>query len=372
MTLLAVNAGSSSWKLALFDDGAREELFTKTCSAAGLSARDAVLAFLSEARGRGGARGGPVEAVGHRVVHGGERFTETVRWSADVREAIAALVELAPLHNRPALDGLSACEAELPGVPQAVCFDTAFYAALPESAKVYPLPWEWYAAWGIRRFGFHGLSHAYCAQRAAEIAPIGEARIVSCHLGNGCSATAVRAGAPVQTTMGYTPMEGLVMGARSGSVDPGILIHVQNKKGLSADDLEETLNSASGLKGMSGVSSDYREVEAAASGGNARARLALEIYADRLRAAIGGLAAALGGLDAIVFTGGVGEHSASLRAAACERLSFMGVRLDAGRNSAAVPDCDVAVAGSAVRVLVIHTREELMIAKETRRVIPEA
>jgi acetate kinase len=371
LTLLAVNAGSSSWKLALFDDGAREELLSRTFSSTETSAVEAVRRFLSEARDRGASAAGRIAAVGHRVVHGGERFTRTVRWTPEVRQAVAALVDLAPLHNAPALQGLAACEAELPGVPQAVCFDTAFYADLPKTAKVYPLPWTWHADWGIRRFGFHGLSHAYCAARVGEITSAGGGRIVSCHLGNGCSATAVRGGAAVQTTMGFTPMEGLVMGARSGSVDPGILLHVQKSKGLSADDVETALNSASGLLGISGVSSDYREVEAAARAGNARARLALEIYADRLRAAIAALAASLGGLDVLVFTGGVGEHSATLRSAACEGLAFMGVRLDPGLNGSVVPDGDVAPAGSPVRVLVIHTREELMIARETRERISD-
>jgi acetate kinase len=371
LSLLAVNAGSSSWKLALFDDAATEEGLSRTFSAADHTARDAIEAFLAESRQRPTGERARVRAVGHRIVHGGAEFTDSVRITPGVRNRIAALVELAPLHNRPALEAVSAAETALPGVPQAAAFDTAFFSGLPEAARVYPLPWEWYAQWGIRRFGFHGLSHGYCAARAVEVAPLASSRIVSCHLGNGCSAAAILGGKPRQTTMGYTPMEGLVMGARSGSVDPGILLHVQTTRGIGTNTLETVLNTESGLRGVSGVSGDYREVEAAARSGNARARLALDIYADRLRAAIAALAASLGGLDAIVFTGGVGEHSASLRAAAAEGLGFLGVRLDPARNAAAVPDCDIASAGSPVRVLVIRTREELVIARETRKVIQE-
>ena len=368
MSLLAVNAGSSSWKLALFGDDAVRELSSRTYSSSDHSAREAVRDFLSTGD-RENRSFGRITGIGHRVVHGGARFTAAVRWTPEVGSAIAALTELAPLHNGPALEGVAACEAELPDVPQAVAFDTAFYAGLPEPARVYPLPWEWYAEWGIRRFGFHGLSHAYCAGRAAEIVPGAGARIVSCHLGNGCSATAIRDGAPVQTTMGFTPMEGLVMGSRCGSVDPGILIHVQKTRGITPEELERTLNSASGLRGVSGVSGDYREVESAARGGNTRARLALEIYAERLRASIAALAAALGGLDRLIFTGGVGEHSASVRAAACKGLEFLGVRLEESVNGAAIADSDVAAAGSPARILVLHTREELMIARETRRAL---
>lgn len=369
MSLLAVNAGSSSWKLALFDDAATEEGLSRTFPAADHSARDAIEAFLAESGQRSAGERARVRAVGHRIVHGGAAFTASVRVTPEVRRGIEALEDLAPLHNGPALEAIAATEAVMPGVPQAAVFDTAFFAALPETARVYPLPWEWYVGWGIRRFGFHGLSHAYCASRASEIAPMASSRLVSCHLGNGCSAAAILGGAPLQTTMGYTPMEGLVMGSRSGSVDPGILLHVEQTRGVAPDVLEKTLNTESGLRGISGVSGDYREVEAAARDGNARARLALDVYVDRLRAAIAALTASLGGLDAVVFTGGVGEHSAALRAATCEGLGFLGVRLDAARNATVVPDADVAAPGSPVRLLVIHTREELVIARETRKII---
>ena len=252
-------------------------------------------------------------------------------------------------------------------------FDTAFFAELPPTAHVYPLPYEWHTDWGIRRFGFHGLSHAWCAGRAREILDgRPDLRLVVCHLGQGCSAAGILGGKAQATTMGFTPMEGLMMGSRSGSVDPGILLHAL-RRGLDPELLDETLNRSSGLLGVSGVSSDYRKVEAAALTGNERARLALDLYAGRVREAIGALAATLGGLDAIVFTGGVGENSASLRASVCERLEFVGVRLDSNRNETSEPDSDVAIAASPVRVLIIHTREDRMIAREARKFgLPEA
>ena len=258
-------------------------------------------------------------------------------------------------------------------------FDTAFFSELPLGAQTYPLPWEWRADWGIRRFGFHGLSHEYAALRGAELTD-GRARagtkvplrIVSCHLGQGCSAAAVSGRRPIGTTMGFTPLEGLMMGTRSGSVDPGILPHVLRVAGWSAGQLEEALNRKSGLLGVSGVSSDYRKVEDAAGSGNPRARLALDLYADRVRDAIASLAAALGGLDVLVFTGGVGEHSASLRSAACANLAFMGVHLDEARNAAASAsheERNLAAAAAPVEIFAIHAREEWMIAGKVREVL---
>jgi acetate kinase len=247
-------------------------------------------------------------------------------------------------------------------------FDTAFFGKLPPRSHVYPLPYKWHTDWGVRRFGFHGISHAYCAERAAQL--LGGARdwrVVVCHLGHGCSASAVLGGRARATTMGFTPMEGLMMATRSGSVDPGILVHAL-RRGVDVEDLDIALNRRSGLLGVSGVSSDYREVEAAANEGNERARLALDIYADRVRETVGALATTLGGLDALVFTAGVGENSAPLRAAVCEKLEFLGLRLDSAANDGAAPDCDVAHADSPGRILVIRTQENRMIAREVRRV----
>lgn len=362
-TVLVFNAGSSSLKYALFEAGREDEAASGTIDTrAHAAAVPEVLARLPAAR---------IGAVGHRFVHGGLEFREGALVSPLVTSAIEGLSELAPLHNPPALAILEAAQQALPGLPQVAAFDTAFFADLPERAFVYPLPWQWYETWGVRRFGFHGLSHSWCALRAAELMgrPAQGLRLVSCHLGNGCSAAAVRDGKPIATTMGFTPLEGLMMGGRAGSVDPGILLSVLRHRGVGLDDLDRILHHESGLYGVSGVSADFREVQEAAASGNARARLALEIYADRVRQAVGALAAAQGGLDALVFTAGVGEHSASLRASACEGLEFLGLRLDAEKNARALPDADVSAASSPARVFVLRAREELVIARETRRIV---
>lgn len=397
MSILVINAGSSSLKFGLFDPEARDELASglidwtadpkqaslvlrprgqgETRSQVEVTDHRAAVAhavrLLAETQGIGGQGAAGIAVVGHRIVHGGTVFRGSVRIDDRVKAALARLAELAPLHNPPALEAIEAAETALPGVPDVAVFDTAFYADLPARAYVYPLPYEWHTDWGVRRFGFHGISHAYCAGRAVEMLgrdPAGK-RLVICHLGNGCSATAVRGGRAVATTMGFTPMEGLMMGTRAGSVDPGILLYVQRRRGLNAEQLDEALNHGSGLLGVSGVSSDFRQVEAAAHQGNERARLALDIYADRVRAAVGALAVTLGGVDALVFTAGVGEHSASLRAAASAGLECVGLRLDPQRNAACQPDADIAAAQSTGRILVLHTQEERMIAREARRLV---
>ena len=333
------------------------------------AAADAIRAAL-ESDPSDPARASTITAVGHRVVHGGAEFRESVLIDRKVKAAIGRLSALAPLHNPAALEAIEAAEAALPGVPQVAVFDTAFYAQLPPRACIYPLPYKWYKDWGIRRFGFHGISHAYCAGRAAELLgrDVGQLRLVTCHLGSGCSATAVRNGMAVATTMGFTPLEGLMMGTRSGSVDPAILIHLQRQHGLTIAEIDHALHFSSGLLGVSGVSNDRAEIEAAAAQGNERARLACDMFADRVRCAIGSLATALGGLDALVFTAGIGEHASTWRAAACEGLEFMGLRLDRQRNATVSPDADIAAADSPARILVIHTREELMVAREAQRV----
>jgi acetate kinase len=314
---------------------------------------------------------GDLGAVGHRVVHGGDRYTAAVRVTPEVKAAIAELAELAPLQNPANLEGINAAEAALPGVPQVAVFDTAFHATIPPAARTYPLPNSWSTDWGLRRYGFHGLSHAYCAGRAAEMLrrPATGLRLVICHLGNGCSASAVLDGACVDTSMGFTPLEGLMMGTRSGSVDPGLLLHVLRRKGVTADELDRVLNRESGLLGVSGVAPDMRQVLAAAEAGNARARLALDIYAHRVRQTVGALAATLGGIDALVFTAGVGEHAAPVRAQACAGLECLGLELDARANAECRPDADVATPASRGRILLIATREDLMIVRETVRVL---
>jgi len=329
---------------------------------------DAVRAVLDAVQGDLAAD--PVVAVGHRVVHGGRAFTESVSIDARVAKDIARLSELAPLHNPPALAAIGAAQDAIHGVPHVAVFDTAFFADLPPDRHVYPLPYEWYAEHGVRRFGFHGISHAYCAGRAAGVIdrPREGFRAVTCHLGNGCSATATRGGRAVATTMGFTPLEGLMMGSRAGSVDPGILLHAMERMGLSAEELGEILQRRSGLWGVSGVSSDYRTVEDAAKEGHERARLALAIYANSVRAAIGSLAVALGDVDALVFTAGVGENAAELREEVCRGLGCLELVLDPGRNRTLRPDADIAASGSSGRILILRTREDLHIAREALRV----
>jgi len=363
--ILVFNAGSSTLKHALFDDGAATEISSGVVEVSPQpdGHRQAALATLASLAGR------PIRAVGHRVVHGGDAFEETIRIDEGVRAALQRLRDLAPLHNPPALAVIEAVSEELPAIAQCAAFDTAFFAGLPAVARTYPVPWKWTEAWGVRRFGFHGLSHAYCAGRAGELLGRPPRRLVICHLGNGCSAAGVFDGSPIATTMGFTPMEGLMMGRRSGSIDPGILLWVGRRQGLSFDAIDDALNNRSGLLGVSGVSSDYREVERAAEDGSDRARLALDLFADRLRGAIGSLAAGLGGLDALVFTAGIGENSARLREEACRNLAFLGVRLDAAANGACRPDADVSDSSSPARVLVVHTREELEVARGVKTLL---
>jgi len=317
--------------------------------------------------GLDGAR--PIRVVGHRLIHGGEEIREPVRIDAAMKKAILRFAHLAPLHIPAGLEAIEATEAALPGVPQIGLFDTAFFADIPPYAYLYPVPYEWYTEWGVRRFGFHGTSHAYCTDRATEMLGRGPAgvRLVICHLGQGSSATAVRNGVAVTNTMGFTPLEGFMMGTRSGTVDPGILIYVQREKGLTVDQLDEILHHKSGLLGISGLSSDFRRVELAAEEGHQRARLAMDIYAYRVRTMIGALVVTLGGMDALVFTGGIGENSSRLRAEVCRGLECVGVHLDDRRNADQKPDADLATPDSPARVLLIHTREDLMIAREARR-----
>jgi acetate kinase len=311
---------------------------------------------------------GDVQAVGHRVVHGGERYTTAVRITPEVKRVIDALAELAPLHNPASLDGIKAVEQVLPEVPQVAVFDTAFHATLSEAARTYPVPQQWRREWGVRRYGFHGLSHAYCATRAAEMLGRQDVRLIIAHLGNGASVSAVRDGLCVDTSMGFTPLEGLMMGTRSGSLDPGILVYVLREKGLDADQLDHALNYASGLLGVSGVSSDLRQVLAAMPH-NPDARLAVEVYVHRIRQTVGAMAATLGGVDALVFTAGVGEHAAAIRSGVCENLGYLGLALDHSANDACQPDADIALPAATGRILVIATREDVTIVRETRRLL---
>jgi len=312
-----------------------------------------------------------IAAAGHRVVHGGSLIQQAAVVTAEVKEGIGQCAAFAPEHNPFQLLGIQAAERALgPGVPQIVVFDTAFHSTLPLCARVYGVPYEWYES-GVARYGFHGISHQYASRRAAQILrrdPAG-LRLVTCHLGNGASLAAVDGGRSVDTTMGFTPLEGLMMGTRSGSIDPAIPLYLMRSRGYGADQLDRALNKESGLKGVSGLSGDMREILAAIGVGNQRARLAFDVYAHRLLREIGGMAASLGGLDALVFTAGIGENCPPLREVVCRNLAFLGVRLDPEKNAAPPMDSDIAAPDSAVRVLVVHAEEDWEIACECRRML---
>jgi acetate kinase len=314
---------------------------------------------------------GAPAAVGHRVVHGGEAFSAPARVDAEVIAAIRRLVPLAPLHNPANLLGIELCLELFPALPQVAVFDTAFHQTLPPRAYRYAVPEEWYVRHGVRRYGFHGTSHAYVARRAAEHLgrPAAELRLVTLHLGNGASAAAVAGGRCVETSMGMTPLEGLVMGTRSGDLDPAVPFHVARATGLAPAEIEELLNEASGLRGLCGAN-DMRDVLARIDAGDPRARLALEVYCHRIRKCVGAYVAVLGGLDALVFTAGVGENAPAVRALACDGLAFLGVRLDPHRNAAAAGEmAEIHAEGAPVALLVARTHEELEIALQTEAVV---
>ncbi|HCO24472.1 MAG TPA: acetate kinase [Gimesia maris] len=393
MSILVLNAGSSTLKFALFDEMACDEHAggavdwqgasetarltfrspSKTCEASDANVvnyEDAVRWILQSLRHNG--FNDPIRMVGHRLVHGGIEFRQPTIVDARVYQLLESVSGLAPLHNPHALITINATRCVLPDAVQAASFDTAFFAELPARTFIYPVPYEWYEQYGIRRFGFHGISHAYCTTRAAELLNRQNDPslcLVICHLGNGCSATAVRGGHPVATTMGFTPLEGLMMGTRSGSIDPGIMLHLLREQGFVADQLADALNHRSGLLGVSNVSSDFREVQQAADSGNDRAQLAIEMFADRIRSTIGSLAVTLGGVDALVFTAGIGEHSYQLRRLVLNGLECLGLQLDEDKNQHCRADCEIASNQSSGRILVIHTREEQMIARETHQLL---
>jgi acetate kinase len=305
-----------------------------------------------------------IDVVGHRVVHGGPHYEDPVLITPEVKAAIAEVSAFAPLHNRAELEGMEIVEKLLGPVPQIAVFDTGFHRKLPLAAAVYPGPYEWFSN-GILRYGFHGINHQYCAGRAARLLgrELSSMKIVSCHLGNGCSLAAIRDGRSVDTTMGFTPLEGLMMGTRSGSVDPSILTYLMKQKSISAQQLDEILNKESGLLGISGISGDMRQILAALKDGHERAKLAFDIYIHRLQSAIGAMIAVLGGVDAIIFSAGVGENSPEVRAASCEKFRYVQLKLDPGKNFSCSSDQDIAAADSSVRVLVIRAQEDWAIAR---------
>jgi acetate kinase len=334
--VLVVNAGSTSLKLSLVDE---DDVSTR-------------LASLETAQRN-------VAAVAHRIVHGGSRFVEPVVIDGEVEDELRALIELAPLHNRPALAALDEARRLLPNVPHIAVFDTAFHSTIPDEASTYPVPRRWREDWGIRRYGFHGLSVAWAAER------VPASRLVVCHLGGGCSVTAVLDGRSVDTTMGFSPLDGVPMATRSGGLDPEILLHLLRSGRLGAEQLEQALEEQSGLLGLGG-SSHVDELELSQA---PEARLALDVFAHRVAAAVAAMCAALGGLDALVFTAGIGEKSAPVRTDVCRRLRFLGVELDEQRNASAEPDAEIAAAGSAVRVVVVHAREDVVAARAARRLL---
>jgi acetate kinase len=314
---------------------------------------------------------GSLDVVGHRIVHGGPKYRDSTPLTPEVRAAIAKEIEFAPAHNRFELEAVQAVDHVFgSSVLQIAAFDTGFHSTLTPDAYVYPGPYAWLAQ-GIRRYGFHGINHQYASQRAAEMlrADPASLRLIVCHLGNGASLAAVRGGKSVDTTMGFTPLEGLMMGTRCGSIDPGILIYLIRHTGSSAEELDEILNRKSGLLGVSGISGDMREIESAIDAGNQRAQLAFDVYTHRLVREVGAMLAVLGGLDVIIFTGGVGENSPWIRERACASLGFLGLKLDAAKNARPAADQDIAASDSNVRVLVIRAQEEWEIARECHRLM---
>ena len=354
--LLIVNAGSSSLKLRVL--GSADAVVASADLPTPLDAtalKDALAGF------------GPVDAAGHRIVHGGSLYSSAVLVDDSVRRKLEGLTDLAPLHQPPALAALDAVSALLPGVPDIACFDTAFHTTIPDSAATFALPARWREQWELRRYGFHGLSHAYIARRTAELCP-DASRVVSCHLGAGASLCAIRDGRSVDTTMGFTPLDGLVMATRPGSVDPGLILWLAMHAHVPLDELNDALEHRSGLAGLAG-NGDMRSVLERAAAGDTGAVLARDVYLHRLRGLIASMAAALGRLDALVFTGGVGETSAEIRARTMDGLGFLGVKDDPVRNESGAGDREIGAPGAPARALVVSAREDIEIARQTRALL---
>jgi acetate kinase len=396
MKILVLNSGSSSQKACLYEIGETLPVDPPACLWEGkiewdgeaavavvknlhgivrrtkikVSSRAQAVGNLLEALWNGGtqalASASEIDVVGHRIVHGGPYYEEPVLVTPEVKSAIAGASAFAPLHNVAELEGMAMIENLLGAIPQVAVFDTGFHRKMPQEAAVYPGPYEWFAG-GIRRYGFHGINHQYCAARAAQLMRknLRSIRLVTCHLGNGCSLAAIREGQSIDTTMGFTPLDGLMMGTRSGSVDPGILTYLMRQNQLDGHEIDELLNKKSGLLGISGISSDMRDILDAMKQGHERARLAFQVYIHRLQAGIGAMVAVLGGIDALVFSAGVGENSPDVRAATCSNLEFLGLILDATANARRSPDDeDIATLDSRVRILVIRAQEDWAIARE--------
>jgi acetate kinase len=314
---------------------------------------------------------GEITAVGHRVVHAGEKFSGSVLITKEVVDALKDCIDLAPLHNPPNILGIEATQGIMPSIPMVGVFDTAFHQTMPEKAYLYGIPYDMYKKYGIRRYGFHGTSHKYVSQRAAIILgkPIGELKLITCHLGNGASIAAVKGGKSVDTSMGFTPLEGLVMGTRCGDIDPAIVFFLMEKENLSINEINNFLNKNCGVYGISDVSSDFRDLEEAAKKGNIKAQFALDIFAYKVQKYIGSYAAAMNGVDAIIFTAGLGENSAYMRDKVCADIGYLGLTIDKEKNNVRGKETDVTTPDSKVKVLLVPTNEELMIARDTKDII---
>lgn len=391
MNILVINCGSSSLKYQLINSETEGVLAKGLCERIGIDgmltyqpeggekekseiampthteAINAVLAALTNEKSGVIKSLSEVGAVGHRVVHGGEKFTSSCLINDESMKAIEECNDLAPLHNPANLIGIRACQELMPGVPMVAVFDTAFHQTMPDVAYTYGIPYEYYEKYKVRRYGFHGTSHSYVSKRTAEIVgkPYDQMKIIVCHLGNGASISAVNCGKSVDTSMGLTPLEGLVMGTRSGALDPAIIDFVGKKEGLSLDEMNEVLNKKSGMLGISGVSSDGRDLEAAAETGNKRAQLALDVFDYRVIKYIGAYAAAMNGVDAIAFTAGIGENNIKMRKDVCSSLTYLGVKLDEEKNNVRGEERIISADDSKVQVLLVPTNEELAIARET-------
>jgi acetate kinase len=389
--IIAINAGSSSLKFQLFEMPSEEVITKGLIERIGLNdavfnitvngekikeVRDipnhevAVKLLLDKLTTLGIIKSlDEIEGIGHRVVHGGEEFDDSVLITEEVLKRIEALSDLAPLHNPANITGIKAFQQVLPNVPAVAVFDTAFHQTMPESSFLYSLPYEYYEKYGIRKYGFHGTSHKYVSQRAAEMLgrPIEQLRLISCHLGNGASIAAIEAGKSIDTSMGFTPLAGVTMGTRSGNIDPALIPYIMEKTGKTADEVLEILNKKSGLLGISGFSSDLRDIESQAAEGNERAELALEVFANRIHKYIGSYAARMNGVDAIIFTAGIGENSDVIRAKVLRGLEFMGVYWDPSLNKVRGQEAFINYPHSPVKVMVIPTNEEVMIARDVMR-----
>ena len=401
MNVLVINAGSSSLKYQLLNPETGVLLAKGLCERIGLDGRftykpqlpgrairDAeklampthaeaiseVLRALADPENGVVSSMDEIGAVGHRVVHGGEKFKASCLITDEVIETIRELSPLAPLHNPAGILGIEAARKVFGNIPMVAVFDTAFHSTMPPKAYMYAIPYEYYEKYGVRRYGFHGTSHKYVASRAADMLgkPIESLKLISCHLGNGSSVTAVDGGKSVETSMGFTPLAGLPMGTRAGDIDAGILEYLMNKYGYSIGEMLNILNKKSGMEGISGVSSDFRDLDAAVADGNARAALAKDMFNLSVKKIIGSYVAEMGGVDAIIFTAGVGENDRSVRWDVCEHLEYLGIKIDPEKNKYRGKQMDISIDWARVRVLVIPTNEELMIAKDTERLVNEA